>query len=49
MGVLKQIFDPKYISKITLALVTSVPDPDPPDPDVFGPPGTGSFYHKAKK
>jgi hypothetical protein len=25
----KQIFDPKYISKVTLALITSVPDPDP--------------------
>ncbi len=20
-------------------------DPDPPDPRVFGPPGSGSFYH----
>ncbi len=38
----------------------SVPDPDPPDPNVFGPPGSGStiqmygsgsgsFYHEAKK
>jgi hypothetical protein len=27
----------------------SVPDPDPPDPHVFGPPGSGSFYHHAKK
>jgi hypothetical protein len=26
----------------------SVPDPDPPDPHVFGPPGSGSFYHHAK-
>jgi hypothetical protein len=24
------------------------PDPDPPDPHVFGPPGSGSFYHHAK-
>jgi hypothetical protein len=24
---------------------TSVADPDPPDPNVFGPPGSGSFYH----
>jgi hypothetical protein len=25
---------------------TSVADPDPnPDPHVFGPPGSGSFYH----
>ncbi len=23
------------------------PDPDPPDPHVFGPPGSGSFYHHA--
>jgi hypothetical protein len=21
------------------------PDPDPPDPHVFGPPGSGSFFH----
>jgi hypothetical protein len=29
---------------------TSVADPDPPDPHVFGPPGfgSGSFYHDAK-
>ena len=37
-----------------------IPDPDPPDPRVFGPPGSrsgsisqrygsGSFYHQAKK
>jgi hypothetical protein len=24
---------------------SSVADPDPPDPHVFGPPGSGSFYH----
>jgi hypothetical protein len=24
------------------------PDPDPPDPHVFGPLGSGSFYHHAK-
>ncbi len=24
------------------------PDPDPPDPHVFGPPGSGSFYHRTK-
>jgi hypothetical protein len=38
-------------------LPDSVPDPDPPDPHVFGPPGSGStcqrygsgsFYHHAK-
>jgi hypothetical protein len=26
----------------------SVADPDPPDPHVFGPPGSGSFYQHAK-
>jgi hypothetical protein len=30
-----------------LMLKTSVADPNP-DPDVFGPPGSGSFYHHAK-
>ena len=40
-------------------MITSVADPDPPDPHVFGPPGSGSinqrygsgsgsFYHHAK-
>jgi hypothetical protein len=29
-------------------LTSSVPDPDPPDPRVFLPPGSGSFYHHAK-
>ncbi len=31
-------------------VIVSVPDPDPPDPHVFGPPesGSGSFYHQAK-
>jgi hypothetical protein len=24
------------------------PDPDSPDPHVFGPPGSGSFFHPAK-
>jgi hypothetical protein len=44
---------------IVLARTTSVPDLDPPDPYVFGPPGSvstsqryrsgsGSFYHQAK-
>jgi hypothetical protein len=28
--------------------MASVADPDPPDPRVFGPPGSGSFYHRAK-
>jgi hypothetical protein len=33
-----------------LSVGTSVadPDPDPQDPHVFGPPGSGSFYHHAK-
>jgi hypothetical protein len=28
--------------------ITSVANPDPPDPHVFGPPGSGSFCHRAK-
>jgi hypothetical protein len=36
-----------HISKDRLCL-TSVPDPDLPDPHVFGPPRSGSFYHYAK-
>jgi hypothetical protein len=28
--------------------LSSVADPNPPDPHVFGPPGSGFFYHKAK-
>ncbi len=53
---------PKLFERHTVALIkTSVPDPnpDPPDPHVFGPPGSGStsqrygsgfgsFYHHAK-
>ncbi len=44
-------------SKGDLIFFTSVADPDPPDPHVFGPPGSGStsqsygsgsFYHHAK-
>jgi hypothetical protein len=31
-----------------MLLSTSVADPDPPDPHVFGSPGSGSFYHHAK-
>ncbi len=31
-----------------LIVKTSVPDPAPPDPHVFGPPGSGSFSHQAK-
>ncbi len=29
-------------------VLASVADPDPPDPHVFGPPGSGSFYYHAK-
>jgi hypothetical protein len=29
-------------------LYSSVADPDPQDPYVFGPPGSGSFYSQAK-
>jgi len=45
----------RFLAKITIEC--SVPDPDPPDPHVFGPPGSGStsqrygsgsFYHHAK-
>ena len=33
------------------SLITSIGDPDPQDPHVFGPPGPGSgyFYHQANK
>jgi hypothetical protein len=24
------------------------PNPDPPDPHIFGPPGSGYFYHQAQ-
>jgi hypothetical protein len=30
-------------------LLNSVPDPDPLDPYVFGPPGSGSLYEQAKQ
>ncbi len=33
---------------IFFSLRHSVPDPDPPDPRVFWPPRSGSFYHHAK-
>jgi hypothetical protein len=48
---------PKYSSQVGdfLRIFASVPDPDPTDPHVFGPPGSicqrygsGSFYHQAK-
>ncbi len=32
----------------SIVVVTSVADPDLSDPCVFGPPGSGSFYHQAK-
>jgi hypothetical protein len=39
----------QILTDLGLGPKTSVPDPDPnPDPHVFGPPGSGSFYHKAK-
>jgi hypothetical protein len=31
-----------------LRSLNSVPNPDPPDPHVFGPPGSGSFYQQAR-
>jgi hypothetical protein len=36
--------------RVNWTVRNSVPDPnpDPPDPHVFGPPGSGSFYHHAK-
>ena len=33
---------------INVALGSSVADPDPSDPYIFGPPGSGSFYHQSK-
>ncbi len=42
----------KEIEMSSLKIWTSVadpdPNPDPSDPYVFGPPGSGCFYHKAK-
>jgi hypothetical protein len=50
----------KYLEmekECSMVCETSVPDPDPPDPQDFGPPrsgsisqryGSGSFYQKAK-
>ncbi len=32
----------------TDAISVADPDPDPSDPYVFGPPGSGSFYNQAK-
>jgi hypothetical protein len=34
--------------KISVFSSVADPNPDPPDPHVFGPPGSGSFYHHAK-
>ncbi len=39
---------PHYQTKKILFDSVPVPDPDPPDPHVFGPPGSGSFNHQAK-
>jgi hypothetical protein len=37
-----------FVEGLDLAVYTAcVADPDP-DPHVFGPPGSGSFYHQAK-
>jgi hypothetical protein len=38
----------KHLTTWDIVLI-SVPDPDPPDPHVFGPAESGSFYHQAKK
>ncbi len=38
----------QIISHIRKIISVADPDPDPPDPHVFGPPGSGSFYHNAK-
>jgi len=35
-------------NEVVKSIHYSVPDPDPTDPRVFGPPGSGSFYHQAK-
>jgi hypothetical protein len=42
--------DQIYIFEISVKSSVANPDPDPPDPRVFGPPGSGSgsFYHHAK-
>ena len=48
----------KFLLDFFLKGSVAEPDPDPPDPHVFGPPGSGStsqrygsgsFYHHAKK
>jgi hypothetical protein len=40
----------RHSLKNSLTVKNSVadPDPNPSDPHVFGPPGSGSFYHQAK-
>ncbi len=35
-------------SRYTVHISVPDPNPDPPDPNVFGPPGSGSFYQQAK-
>ncbi len=37
-----------YTQKIVVISSVADSDPDPSDPYVFGPPGSGSFYHQAK-
>ncbi len=39
---------PKHCCKMVRKIVKSSvadPDPDPPDPHVFGPPGSGLFFY----
>ncbi len=38
----------KTASSWIYCLIISVADPDPPNPHVFGPRGSGSLYHHAK-
>ncbi len=38
----------KFFYRKVIKEKASVPDPDPTDPHVFGPPGSGSFYQQAK-
>jgi hypothetical protein len=47
----KKIMSRSFLNSGTLIVIINVADPDPSDPYVFGPPGSGSgsFYHQAKK
>jgi hypothetical protein len=46
----KHLGSAKLLARYYVIEKASVPDPnpDPPDPHVFWPPGSGSFYHHAK-